>query len=114
MGLAFNPAGLMYSAIMFLSVAGVSLFFWSLATLERVKSSIHTMKYLVPHRLIAGMLRPKFTKKVPALLVERVFIGFSTPLRHAFALEQAMHGIIWPVSFTQSCFTLYRVISSMG
>ena len=57
-----NPAGVMYSAIIFLSAAAASLFFFRNQTiLKREKSSTHIITYLLPPRLVAGMLPPRST-----------------------------------------------------
>ena len=104
----------MYSAMMFVSAAVVSLFFRNRTILKREKSSTYIITYLLPRTLVAGMLPPRSTKKRPALRVERVFVDFGTTLRRAFALEQATHGVQEPDSSTSSCFPLSRVIYSLG
>ena len=68
----------MYSAMMPVSAAAVSLFFRNQTILKREKSSTHIITYLLPPTLVVGMLSPWSTKKRPALRVKRVFVDFCT------------------------------------
>ena len=104
----------MYSAMMPVSAAAVSLFFRNRTILKREKSSTHIITYILPPTLVVGMLLPWSTKKRPALRVEGVFVGLCTTLRRAFALEQATHGVQEPDSSTSSCLPVSRVIYSLG
>ena len=104
----------MYSAMMFLSAAAASLFFRNRTTSKHEKSSTHIITYLLPPRLFAGMLPPRFAKKRPAQRAEQVFVDFGTALRRAFVLEQATHGLHGPDSFTPSFSAVSRVICSLG
>ena len=104
----------MYSAMMPVSAAAVSLFFRNQTSWKREKSSTHIITYLLPPTLVVGMLPAWSTKKRPALRVERVFVDFCTTLRRAFALEQATHGVQKPDSSTSSFFPVSRVIYSLG
>lgn len=110
----FKPGGVTHLAIVFLSPAGAPLFFNNLTILKREKSSPHIMTYLLPPRLVVGIIPLRFTKQRPALRVQRVFVEFSTAFRRAFATEQVSHSVHWPESSTLSCFTVSRVICSPG
>ena len=56
----------MYSAMIFLSAAAASLFFFGTQKiLKREKSSTQIITYLLPPRLVAGTLPPRSTKKAP-------------------------------------------------
>ena len=109
-----KPAGVMYSAMMSLNAAAASFLLRNRTILKREKSPTHIVPFLLPPRLVAGMLSPRSTKKRPALRVERVFIDFGMALRRAFALGQATHGVNGPDNSTPSCFAVFRVICSLG